>query len=216
MSLRNDAAWGSSHAPCVQLVMTTGDQWCGLLPTTPRLPSLGQPQGEAANLTLRVGGAALQRPHLLRSRLSGSRRLDKEYQRWSHGSFSRASYRTGLSLFRNRALLRATSTILQIRTAVRRFLKARRNLRGGGNICATKALLPEKYFFGGLERAQSAHEMQDRPFLRFRCRLSISGEQTRLLRGNTEQAPRTRSWQSRKTAKKLDNGARSLPQRRKR
>jgi hypothetical protein len=51
------------------------------------------------------------------------------------------------------------------------------------------------------------------PFLRFRCRLSISGEQTRLLRGNTEQAPRTRSWQSRKAGgnKKLDNGGSIAP-----
>jgi hypothetical protein len=31
----------------------------GLLPTTSRLPSLGQPQGEAANVMQRVGGAAV-------------------------------------------------------------------------------------------------------------------------------------------------------------
>jgi P4 family phage/plasmid primase-like protien len=44
------------------------------------------------------------------------------------------------------------------------------------------------------------------------------GEQTRLLRGNTEQVPRTRSWQSRKGGgnKKLDDGGSILPQRRKR
>ena len=43
--------------------------------------------------------------------------------------------------------------------------------------------------------------------------MSISGEQTRLLRGNTEQAPRTRSWQSRKAGgnKKLDNGGSIAP-----
>jgi hypothetical protein len=51
------------------------------------------------------------------------------------------------------------------------------------------------------------------PFLRFRCRLSISGEQTRLLRGNTEQAPRTKIVAESKNRgnKKLDNGGSIAP-----
>jgi hypothetical protein len=57
-------------------------------------------------------------------------RFGKECRRRSHGSFSRAIYRTGLSLLRNRALLWTTNTILRIRTAARRFLtKARRSFR---------------------------------------------------------------------------------------
>jgi hypothetical protein len=52
---------------------------------------------------------------------------------------SRAIYRIGLSLFRNRTLIRTTNAILRIRTAARRFLtKTRRCLRGSRQPCAPR------------------------------------------------------------------------------
>jgi hypothetical protein len=74
----------------------------------------------------RHGGRRRPHNHCSRRRSEadflGRVRLGEGCQGRSHGSFSRAIYRTGLYVCRNGAPLWTTSTILRIRTAARLFL----------------------------------------------------------------------------------------------
>src|SRR4051794_7781279 len=80
----------------------------------------GQPEGEASNGTLRATAPAGDCSRRL-PQSPDRARLGEGCQWRSHGSFSRAIYRTALSLFSEGAWLRTTNVILWIRTAVRRF-----------------------------------------------------------------------------------------------
>jgi hypothetical protein len=132
--------------------MTTVDNWWRVAANDVPITFLGQPQGEAANVMHRVGGAALAGDRITivpgvfsEADFLGRVRLGQGCQRRSHGSFSRAIYRTGLSVFRNGPLLRTTNTILRIRTAVRRFLTKSVGVFAAGcfesaHLCASDAI----------------------------------------------------------------------------
>jgi len=89
----------------------------------------GQLQREAANVTHRVGGAALagNRITIVAGVFSEPDFLDRarlveEYQRHSHRTFLQGDSLDGLVHLSQWTLLWTTNTILWIRTAVRRFL----------------------------------------------------------------------------------------------
>src|SRR3569833_1317035 len=93
-----------------------------------------QAEDEAATLTLRADSAAPQRAHQDCSRClpnQASWIVFVPIKSISDGCINRSpADLSGRSLFHNKAALRATNAILQIRTAVRRFLtRARRSIR---------------------------------------------------------------------------------------
>jgi hypothetical protein len=129
--------------------MTTLTVRGDLLPTTSQVPSSANLRANP-RMSLRGGALAGDRittvPGVFREADFLDRvRLGEGCQRRSHGSFSRAIYRTGLSVFRNGPLLRTTNTILRIRTAVRRFLTKSVGVFAAGcfesaHLCASDAI----------------------------------------------------------------------------
>src|SRR6185437_12619177 len=137
ISLRNDAAAGHLvRSPCAQFVMATLDTSWRLVANDVPVALLGQPEDDAANVMLRVAALAATVSRLIHAS-SAKRTFPIVFaQAMAPAAVAwivlQGDLSVGLSICSNGAPLWTTTTILRIRTAVRRFLTtARRSLRRG-------------------------------------------------------------------------------------